>query len=301
MIEEGPILVTGATGAQGGAVVDALLERGRKVRALCRPTSDVASLKDRGVEIAMGDFDDADALADATRGAIGVFSVQLPPAPGDDHGEERAGRNLIEAARQNGVEQFVHTSVARAGDEQHFQGWEEGRWWREYWTNKTAVNEALKSAGFGHWTILKPAFMMENFIPPKASFMFPALAGGVLETAMTPETKLDLITASDIGRFAAAAFADPETFDGLEIDLAGDSLTMEEVALMISNVTGKPVQAHYLSYDDAVAAGIYPGVAENQQWLIVEGYRVDLQKSASFGIPLENFSSWSLRHADSFV
>ncbi|MGV0044963.1 NmrA/HSCARG family protein [Mycobacterium colombiense] len=294
----GPIVVTGATGAQGGAVVDALLAEGAEVRALVRDPSSLsaAALAERGVALVEGDFDDEASLAEATSGAFGVFSVQVPPDPGDLERELRTGKLLVAVARAAGVDTFVHTSVARAGDEENFIGWAEKRWWPTYWMSKSGVNEAVKAAEFAHWVILKPAFMMDNFIPPKAAGMFPSMARGAIDTAMTAETQLDLVAAADVGRFAAAAFADPQRWDRQEIDLAADSLTMGEVAALISEATGRTVVTRSLSPEDAIAAGNHPGVTESQQWANVEGYRVDLDRAKSHGIALESFADWARRH-----
>ncbi|WP_163956726.1 NmrA family NAD(P)-binding protein [Sphingomonas insulae] len=76
----GPVLVTGASGNQGGAVVRALLQTGRPVRALVR-NPDAASaqaLAAQGVEVVKGDFDDAASLDAALVGVAGVFSMQMP-------------------------------------------------------------------------------------------------------------------------------------------------------------------------------------------------------------------------------
>lgn len=293
-----PILVTGATGAQGGAVVDALLEAGFMVRALVRDPHSTAATKlsARGVSLINGDFDDPASLSQAVKDAAGVFSVQLPPMPADLDSEVRTGKRLIGAAREAGVAIFVHSSVARAGDQQSFAGWSEGRWWPQYWNSKSAVNEAVKAAGFPRWVILKPAFMMDNFIPPKAAHMFAALDRGAIETAMTAGTRLDLIAASDIGRFAAMAFAEPQRFDRMEIDLATESLTMEDVAAILSRVTGKQVAARSLTADEAIATGNYPGLVESQLWASLEGYKVDLDRVKSHGIPLMPFAEWADRH-----
>lgn len=294
----GPILVTGATGAQGGAVVDALLAQGAEVRALVRNPSSASAvaLAERGVEIVKGDFNDEESLAQATSGAVGVFSVQMPTSPVDLDGELRTGKLLIDAARRAGVVVFVHTSVARAGDERNFIGWDEKRWWPPYWEGKSGVNQAVKAAGFAHWVILKPAFMMDNFIPPKATWMFPSLARGVIATALKSETRLDLIAAADVGRFAAAAFADPARWDCQEIDLAAESLTMGEVASSISKATGRTVTARALPAKEAIAAGNSPLVTGSQEWANVEGYRVDLDRARSHGLTLESFAEWADRH-----
>lgn len=284
-------------------MVDALLDQNIEVRALCRSIAfeRVRQLARRGVAIVEGEFDDRKSLDDAMRGAAGVFSIQLPPRPDDLESEVRAGQNLVEAASTAGLDIFVHTSVARPGDEEQFQGWNDGRWWRDYWTSKSRANEVVKAAGFPHWVILKPAFMMYNFVPPKVAHMFPSLAHGRLETAMASGTKLDLVAAEDIGRFAAAAFVEVGRFDRQEIDLAGDSLTMDEVASVITEVTGTPIRACSLSYAHAIENGIPARVVESQQWANVEGYKVDLARVRSYGIPLASFATWARTRASDFV
>lgn len=158
----GPILVTGATGKQGGAVVRALLQAGGTVRAMTRdPQSDAAqALAAQGVEVAKGDFNDSASLDAALAGVGGVFSMQMGSHPGDPDTEIVTGKALIEAAGRAGVDTIVHTSVARAGDQKNFVGWDEGRWEPLYWDNKAAVIDMVKTQGFRHWTILKPAMIM---------------------------------------------------------------------------------------------------------------------------------------------
>ncbi len=294
------ILVTGATGAQGGAAVDALLESGFLVRALVRdPQSRSAqALADRGVELAEGDFDAPVSLAGAVTGVQSVFSVQLPPPAHDPDLEVRTGRYLVEAASAAGVETFVHTSVARADDQETFSGWDAGLWSKTYWDSKSAVNELVRNAGFRHWTILKPAFMMDNFIMPKAQWMFPSLAQGEIHTAMDEQTRLDLIAAQDVGRFAAAAFADPARFHQQEIALAAESLTMAEVAQVVARISGKRVSAHFLSEPEMLATGANPGLVSSQRWANVEGYAVDIPAAASWGLRLTTLEDWLKAHAD---
>lgn len=118
----GPILVTGATGAQGGGVVMALLRAGRPVRALVRDpgTESAKALAVQGVDLVRGDFTDIATLDAALEGVGGVFSMQMPPRAGDPTSEVRTGLALIDAAYRAGVGMFVHTSVARAGDQDTF-------------------------------------------------------------------------------------------------------------------------------------------------------------------------------------
>ena len=101
----GPILVMGATGAQGGAVADALLRASRDVRILVRDENSkkAHALGVLGATVFVGDMDDRASLDRALHGAHGVFSVQLPPTGSDEDFERRTGQKLVDAAHRAGV------------------------------------------------------------------------------------------------------------------------------------------------------------------------------------------------------
>lgn len=300
-----PILVAGATGKQGGSVVRALLREGRSVRALTRdPASTTGqALAAQGVEVVKGDFNDPASLDAAMAGVGGVFSVQMGSHPGDPETEIVTGRALIEAAHRAGVDTVVHTSVARAGDQDNFVGWDEGRWEPLYWNNKAAVNDMVKAQGFRHWTILKPAMIMEDIVPPMADVMYPSLRErGRFETAIAADTGMDWIAAQDIGAFAAAAFADPDRFHGHEIDLAAETFTMPEVAAKIAEATGKPVSAVTLSKEEVLASSPHGELGyRHESWNNVEGYKVDLDAVRNWGIPLTTLDQFIQQNHDKLV
>lgn len=299
-----PILVAGATGKQGGAVIRALLQAGRSVRALTRDPASAAAqaLASQGVEVVRGDWSDSASLDAAMTGVDGVFSVQMGSHPGDPDTEIKAGKALVEAAHRAKVGVLVHTSVARAGDQEKFEGWHEGRWEPLYWNNKAAVNEMVKTQGFPSWIILKPALIMENLLPPMLDFMFPSLAErGRFETAIELDTPLDWIAAQDIGAFAAAAFADPQRFHGNEIDLAADSVTLAELTAKLTEGTGKPVSAVALSEEEMIAQGHHPLYVRSQVWNNVEGYKVDLDAVRSWGVPLTSLDQFIQQNRGKFV
>lgn len=299
-----PILVTGATGKQGGAVVNALLAEGRPVRALTRNPDSVAAraLAARGVEVLQGDYDDVASLDAALAGVEGVFSMQMGSHPDDPETEIRTGKALVEAAHRADVKVIVHTSVARAGDHENFIGWDEGRWEPLYWENKAAVNEMVKTQGFRHWVILKPALIMEDLVPAMVDFMFPSLAErGQFETAIEPDTRLDWIAAQDIGAFAAAAFADPKCFHGHEIDLAAECVTLVELAAKMAEGIGRPVSAVTFSEEEMLAQGHHPLHVRGHVWDNVEGYKVDLDAVRSWGVPLTTLDQFIKQHRDKFV
>ena len=109
---EGTILVTGATGTQGAAVVAAFMAGGWRVRALVRAPdrADARALHRRGVERALGVFADEGSLVAACRGVDAVFSVQ--PAVVD---EVETARRIVAAACAAGVVTMIHTSVSSTG------------------------------------------------------------------------------------------------------------------------------------------------------------------------------------------
>lgn len=294
----------GATGKQGGSVIRALLKAGRPVRAFVRDPASAAAqaLAAQGVNVVKGEFTDSASLDAALQGVDGVFSVQMGSHPGDPETEILAGKALVEAAHRANVRVIVHSSVARAGDHEAFADWSEGRWEPLYWQNKAAVNEMVRTQGFPHWVILKPALIMENLVPPMVSMMFPSLAErGRFETAIEADTRLDWIAAHDIGAFAAAAFANPERFHGHEIDLAAESVTMVEIAAKLAANTGKPVSAIAFSKDKMLAQGTDPLHISSHEWDNVEGYKVDLDAVRSWGVPLTTLDQFIAQHRDKFV
>ena len=292
------ILVTGATGTQGGATARELLAAQYRVRVLTRnPGSPQASaLAARGAEIVKGDMDAPDTLVAAMQGAHGVFSVQRPAAM-DSDSERRHGRALIEAALRSSVRHFVHTSVCEAGKHTDFPRWSTGYWYQKYWTDKWDVEQAVREAGFPLWTVLRPAFMMDNCARPKAQSMFPHLRSGRILTALLPETHLQLIAADDVGAFAKAAFMNSAQFNRKNIDLAAEALTMSKVAAILSQQLHRTVRAESVSPRAAREAGIFPGWARTQEWINEVGYRADIGALKAYGIALTSFTEWVQRHA----
>ncbi|TDN59178.1 NmrA family NAD(P)-binding protein [Paraburkholderia sp. BL10I2N1] len=291
------VLVTGATGAQGGATARHLLGSGRRVRFLTRDPQSAAAraLVAEGAHAAPGDLGDAAAVAAAVQGVDAVFSVQLPDVRGEDS-ERRHGFVLVNAARAAGVPQFVHTSVAQSGNHTSFPGWDSSRWSKKYWTDKWEVENAVRTAGFANWTVLQPAFMMDNLARPKVGFMFPHLHEGELLTALLPDTNLDFIAADDVGAFAAASMTDPARWHEQSIPLAAESLTMSQVAATLANALKINIRATHVRPQDTIARGISPGWVNTQEWINEVGYRVDIDKVKSYGLPLTSLREWAEAH-----
>ncbi|MFF7158529.1 NmrA family NAD(P)-binding protein [Streptomyces sp. NPDC008139] len=296
-----PVLVTGATGRQGGATARALLASGVPVRALVRdPATDRAkAVEALGAELVTGDLRDRGSVVRAAEGVRAVFSVQMPEMTAesfDFEGEVTQGVNLVEGAKAAGVPQFVHTSVTGAGQHTEAPGWAEGRWhyMEPVLGAKSAIQDAVRAAGFPHWTLLKPGFFMENFLPSMA-FLFPRGIEGGLVSVLRPDTHLSLIAVDDIGRAAAAAFADPERFDRVELELAGDYLSMTQIADVLSRALGTHLPAPDMTEQEALAAGM-PAMAASHEWLNAVDQPGRPQYARDLGIPLTGFEEWARRH-----
>ncbi|MFE4360320.1 NmrA family NAD(P)-binding protein [Kitasatospora sp. NPDC056800] len=294
--QSAPVLVVGATGQQGGATARALLKAGVAVRALVRDpaTARARAVAALGAELVTGDLDDPASLARAAAGARAVFSVQMPDMDGRGfEGEVAQAVNLIEGARAAGVAQFVHTSVSGAG---RHADWPTGRWaWLQpYYAAKAGIQDRVREAGFARWTLLKPGFFMENF-HPSAAIMFPRGLDGGLVSLLKPETRLSLIAVDDIGTAAAAAIAAPERFDRVELELAGDVLTMADIATVLSRVLGTALTAPDMTEAQAGAAGM-PAMGLAQASINDLPQPARPEYARELGLPLTTFDTWAREH-----
>ncbi|OXR45851.1 NAD(P)H azoreductase [Nocardia cerradoensis] len=298
--DSAPVLVTGATGRQGGATARALVAAGVRVRALVRDrnTNRAKDIESLGAELVTGDLHDRESVIRAADGARAVFSVQMPAltdAGFDFDGEVAQGVTLVDGARIAGVDQFVHTSVTGAGQHTDVPGWAPGRWAVEdSLTAKAAVQDAVRAAGFARWTLVKPGTFMENFLP-SMRYMFPRGVDGGLVSVLAPQTRLSLVAVDDIGRAAAAALTDPERFDRVELELAGDYLSMTEIAATLSRALGIPLEAPNMTVAQAVAAGM-PPMGAALEWLNVAGQPGRPDYATALGIPLTSFEQWARTH-----
>lgn len=293
-----PVLVAGATGQQGGATLRALLAANIPVRALVRDlsTDRARAVADLGAELVAGDLRDPSSLVKAVDGVRAVFSVQmaeLTPAGYDFPGELRQGVNLIEAARAGGVSQFVHTSVSGsarlATAPARFQSLS------PYYDAKQGIENHVREAGFRNWTLLKPAFFMENFLLSAAYLLPRGVAGGVA-AVLKPQTLLSLVAVHDIGVAAAAAIASPERFHEVELELASDYLTMTEVAEVLSRVFGVPLTAPDMTEEEAIAAGMPPYAGLPMELMNLVGQPARPEFARDLGIPLTSFEEWARVH-----
>jgi len=274
-IQTKPILVTGATGQQGGAVARALLGKGQTVRVMTRHPEKATSLAQAGAEIVQGNLTDQADLQMALRGVYGVFAMSTPFEAGME-AEVRQGIMLADAAKQAGIAHYVYTSVGSASRDTGIP----------HFDSKWRVEQHIRQIGLPA-TILRPVWFMENF----TTFAKPS-AEGVLMLPMKPATKLAMVALKDIGEFGAAAFLRPKDFLGQAIDLAGDDLTMPETAVLLTKAMGRPIRFQEFPMDQAEAA-MGHDLATMFRWFNEVGYAIDIPwLKQQFGIPLTTFADW---------
>lgn len=298
------ILVTGATGLQGGAVANEALRQGFKVRILVRDenSSKAKELIQKGAEAVVGNFDNPNSLENAMKHVDAVFSVPISGVDTVETDRERKqAYALIQSALKSGVKQFVHTSVAATSRYSEFPKWGTGYWFEKYWTDKWDIEEAVRSAGFPAWTIVKPAAVMNNFIDEvKVASMYPLLKQGEIQTVTFADTCIDHIAIEDVAAFVCAAFANPEKFNKHNIELAAESLSYKKIAEIISEVTGKEIKVSTLSEEEALAEGTHPLSVRGQQWDKVAGYNVDIDLLKTYNIKLTSFKEFVEKNKDQF-
>lgn len=272
----GPILVLGATGRQGGAVARQLLHRGVAVRAFVRDLTrpETPQLRHLGAEIAVGDLNTPASLDSAMRGVRGVYSVQSW-----EDGvatEMRQGALVAETAQRHDLDLVVYSSVAAADRDTgvpHFE-------------SKFVIEQRILDLGL-EATILRPVYFMENFLQPAA---LDAVTGGKLRLPLPPEVPLQLVAVTDIGAFAADAFEHPARWRGRTLTLAGDELTMPQVAEHFADKLGRRVSYEQVPLEDFRRT--QPERALMFEWLTRHNFGADLRQLRLLHPQLLTFAQW---------
>jgi uncharacterized protein YbjT (DUF2867 family) len=299
------ILVTSATGSQGGSVVRQLLSHNISVNAIVRdPTSSSAlALQSLGATLFEGDLNDVPAIEKAISGCTGVFLNTFPSFE-DPDGERKQAQNFIDAARQAGtVTTFIASTVARPSEEDLVGNETEYPFISFYYRQKKGVEERVRGAGFKSYAIFRPGFLMYNFLSPWTMYHFPEYPKSHIMTAhWGADYKIDLLDPVDVGKFALAAFLDPERFNGTEMDLVYEKLTTAEVAAKISKATGIEVKVEFPSKNESeqVAAGTFP-TAQSQTFMKKYLKEVEGGHLEKYGIELGTFDEYLEREKGSFL
>jgi uncharacterized protein YbjT (DUF2867 family) len=223
------ILVTGATGRQGGAVIRHLLKNNFTIKALSRTPDSIASqlLISKGVTVTKGDMSDPGSLLNAMKDCDRVFSIQNFFEYGAEK-EKTYGKNMADAAKKSNISHFIYNSVCSADSKTgvpHFE-------------TKNIIEKYIRSIGLPA-TILRPVKFMENYYIPQ---VFKGILSGKLFDSIKAGKKHQMIAVDDIGAYVADAFTNPGKYMDHVLELGGDELTNEEIASIMSDVLGKKIK-----------------------------------------------------------
>jgi uncharacterized protein YbjT (DUF2867 family) len=255
----GPVLVVGATGQLGTAVVDRLVAAGQRVRALVRPSSP-REFAD-GAELAFGDLRDPESLVAACEGIASVVATAnavVPRGPaGFEEVEDVGYANLLDACRAQNVRRILFMSVAETSLDRSVTTFR----------LKREIEYKIRASGLAYSFFRGAAFMddwfalMGSSIPLRGSkahtlrrpFWFAkgflALAGASIEKrgiAVVPgdgKTRHAYVALDDVAAILAAAATAPEDGENLVADVGGpEVLTAEEVVAIFARVLGRPIR-----------------------------------------------------------
>jgi uncharacterized protein YbjT (DUF2867 family) len=257
------VLVTGATGQQGGGLVRVLLQRGHHVRAMSRKPDSAAAneLNKLGAELVAGDLGDRASVERAAKGVDVAYLVVTPYEQGVE-AETRFGKTGLDGIHAAGVPYVVYSSVSDADRKTGIP----------HFDSKAEIEQHLKGLGVDY-SIVAPVFFMENLFAP---WMTAGFAQGVLATGVLPERKLQIISLPEIAEFTALAVEQPRSFRGRRINIASDDPTLTEIARQLSERTGRKLAYRAIPLDDVRKQS--EDFAKMYDWFNRVGYSVDIAK-----------------------
>ncbi|KAK8138234.1 hypothetical protein PG984_001614 [Apiospora sp. TS-2023a] len=298
-----PILVTGATGRQGGAVVDALLALKQSNITILAVTRDTKSAgakkltdKSSSIKLVQGNLDNVPALFQEAKRVHsepiwGAYLVQVSLDQGATLESEVAqGKAFVDEAIRNGVKHLVYSSVERGGD---VASWEnptpilhfQSKYRIErYLRDVTSPGKQGEKMG---WTILRPVAFMDNLKPEFPTKVFMAALRNHLKTDKANQW----VAVHDIGVFAAKAFGDQAKWNHRAVGLAGDELTFGQMDSSFLNATGHttPVTFWFMG---SVLTYMVSELRLMIGWFATDGYRADIKELRNEYPDLMTMEQW---------
>ncbi|KAK1766655.1 hypothetical protein QBC33DRAFT_541677 [Phialemonium atrogriseum] len=286
------ILIVGATGQQGRAVINALFaptaHHGPPIRILAltrsasSPKAQALQTSYPDIVLVEGDTRNPAPIFAANPSIAAVFLVTVPPD------EEEQALPFIEAAVASGthVDHVVFTSVDRGGD-------------LESWTHPTEVphfaakhrieirlRQLCDSAG-RRWTILRPTGFMDTYNPG----FFGKLMASLWRTGAPNHMRMQLVSTHDIGIFGAKALSNPEEWAGKAVALAGDELSFSELRDIFGRTVGKELPQSYSVLAWVVLWSV-KDARKSFEWYNTAGHGADIASLRQQHPDLQTFEKW---------
>ncbi len=223
------ILITGAAGKTGVAIIQALAKSAETVRALVHRFDQVSSLEALGVEdVLVGDLRDQAIMLRAVQGVRAIYHI----APNVSPDEVTIGKTVIAAAQSADIERFIFHSVLHPQIEAMPHHWQ-----------KMRVEEILFESGLP-FTILQPTAYMQNVLAN-----WNQILNGIYPVPYSPETCLSLVDLNDVAQAAAIVLTEPGHI-GATIELVGTpAMSQIEIASTLADQLDRPVEAEVVSLE----------------------------------------------------
>lgn len=299
------LLITGATGKQGGSVINALLDLANSkgspdflilgvTRNADSPSAKRLAAKSPSIKIVEGDLNEIPALFESARKTAGgaplwgIYSVQTFMGNGASiESEIKQGKELIDESIKAGVQHFVYSSADRGGEEHswnnptdipHFKSKHEIE---KYLVDKTSNGKSNMG-----WTILRPVIFMDNLTN---DFTTKVLLTAIRDTI--GNKPLQWTATKDIGFFGAEAFRDPSKWNKRAFSIANDVLTFPELNQKFVDVTGKPAPTTFSIFASAFKWGV-ADLGFMIDWYKAEGFNANIAENRRLNPNYTTFESW---------
>jgi len=285
------IVITGATGKQGGSVVTALLKEGNyHIKALTRDTKSAQAeeLVKKGAEVVQGDIGNRESLAKAFHGADIVFATtnfwDKSIYPNNIPLEEEQGKLMADVAKEQGVKLIIWCTLPDTVTLSN------GKLKLPHFTGKAHVEQHINKIGLPA-LFVEPGFYMENL----GFFGIKKTADGVNFTLpFHADTKVPFVDIStDTGAVVAAALKDRKNWLGKRIPIYGEILTPVEAAAIYQKVSGDATKFYPIPLE-GLEKVMGEEMAENMQWMVQYGYYHgdDVTLTKKLGAHQTTFEEW---------
>ncbi len=305
------IAVVGATGAQGGGLVRAILEDPEgafAVRALTRdPDSEKArALRDMGAEVVAADVNDEASVRKAFEGAYGAFCVTFFWEHFSPEKERAQAQAMANAAAAEGVQHVVWSTLEDTRQwvplEDDRMPTLQGRYKVPHFDAKGEADDFFRQAGVPT-TFLATSFYWDNFVhfgsePQRGE------DGALFLPVPMGDAKLAGIAAEDIGKCAYGIFREGPGLIGETIGIAGEFLTGAQMAAALSVTLGEEVQYHPIPFD-VYRSFDFPGADDlGNMFQVYHDFQEaflanrDIEAARRLNPELQNFEAWLARNGD---
>ena len=248
------ILITGAAGKTGRALLQQLGLHQRPVRALVRRQDQIEQVLEKGAtEAQFGDLLDPQSMAPAFAGVTAVYHIP----PNVHPQEERIAENILRLSSQHGVEHFVYHSVLRP----YIRS-------MPHHIKKAHVEERLFTAGIP-FTILQPAAYMQNTLPSLQN----ARTDGVFSVPYPIDTPMGMVDLDEVAEVGALVIANADHYMATYELSSTEILTPEDIAEQIETAIGKPVEAQEVDLKTWRRQALQTGMSRYQVDTLLKMFR----------------------------